>query len=74
MSNEGIGARVKRREDLRFITGNGQYTDDIKVPNQTYAYILRSMHGHAKILGIKKDEAKEVRGLWRFLAVRIWRG
>ena len=63
MNNEGIGASVKRREDLRFITGHGQYTDDINLPNQSYAYIARSVHGHAKILGIKKGEALSCPGV-----------
>ncbi|HYB56448.1 MAG TPA: xanthine dehydrogenase family protein molybdopterin-binding subunit [Alphaproteobacteria bacterium] len=56
MPDTGIGARVERKEDARFLTGRGHYTDDINRPNQTYAYILRSPHAHAKIkkLGIAK--------------------
>ena len=38
----GIGASVKRKEDFRFLTGKGRYTDDINRPNQVYAYMLRS--------------------------------
>ena len=38
----GIGASVKRKEDLRFITGKGNYTDDINRPRQLHAYMLRS--------------------------------
>ena len=38
----GIGASVKRKEDLRFITGKGNYTDDINRPGQLHAYMLRS--------------------------------
>ena len=45
----GIGASVKRKEDLRFITGNGHYTDDINQPGQAYAVILRSPYARAKI-------------------------
>src|SRR3546814_10736987 len=45
----GIGAFVKRVEDKRFLTGRGNYTDDINRPGQTYAYILRSSHAHARI-------------------------
>ena len=37
-----IGQSVERREDSRFLTGKGQYTDDITLPQQTYAYFLRS--------------------------------
>ncbi len=56
MPDTGIGARVLRKEDARFLTGRGHYTDDINRPKQTYAYILRSPHAHAKIkkLGIAK--------------------
>ena len=45
----GIGAAVKRVEDKRFLTGRGNYTDDINRPGQTYAYILRSPQAHATI-------------------------
>lgn len=43
----GIGAAVKRREDFRFLTGRGRYTDDINLAGQTHAYILRSTSSHA---------------------------
>ncbi len=55
MTTTGIGARVERKEDHRFITGKGRYTDDINLPNQTYAYFIRSPHAHAEI---KKIDAK----------------
>jgi hypothetical protein len=42
MTGTGVGARVKRKEDQRFITGKGQYTDDINLKDQTYAYFVRS--------------------------------
>ena len=38
----GIGASIKRREDVRFLTGDGNYTDDINVAGQAYVYFLRS--------------------------------
>src|SRR3954469_17113224 len=60
---EGIGASVKRKEDLRFLSGRGQYTDDINRPGQTYAYILRSPHAHAAIKGIDLSEAKAMPGV-----------
>jgi aerobic carbon-monoxide dehydrogenase large subunit len=44
-----IGTPVRRREDYRFITGQGTYTDDINRPGQAYAYILRSPHANARI-------------------------
>ena len=60
---EGIGASVRRKEDLRFLSGRGQYTDDINRPNQTYAYILRSPHAHARITGIDFAAAKAMPGV-----------
>ena len=48
-SATGIGAPVRRKEDQRFITGKGQYTDDINRQGQTYAYFVRSPHAHANI-------------------------
>src|SRR5215831_6624488 len=52
MSDQGIGASVRRKEDFRFLTGAGNYTDDINRPGQLYAYILRSPHAHAQIGGL----------------------
>ena len=49
MSATGIGASVKRKEDIRFITGKGRYVDDINRPGQAHAYFLRSPHAHATI-------------------------
>jgi carbon-monoxide dehydrogenase large subunit len=43
----GIGQPVRRKEDVRFITGTGRYTDDVSVAGQAHAYILRSPHAHA---------------------------
>ena len=42
-----IGARIARKEDYRFLTGAGQYTDDIALPGQTHAVFVRSPHAHA---------------------------
>jgi aerobic carbon-monoxide dehydrogenase large subunit len=52
MSATGIGAAVRRKEDQRFITGTGHYTDDINRPGQAYAYFVRSPHAHATIKSI----------------------
>ena len=46
-----IGQSVRRKEDARFLTGAGQYTDDVTMPRQTHAYFLRSPHAHARIRG-----------------------
>ena len=61
--NTGIGAEVKRVEDFRFLTGNGNYTDDINRPNQTYAYMLRSPHAHATINSIDTAAAETAPGV-----------
>src|SRR6266511_1862274 len=44
-----LGASIKRREDPRFITGKGHYTDDLRLPGMTYSVFVRSPHAHAKI-------------------------
>ena len=59
----GIGARVRRKEDLRFITGKGNYTDDINLPRQTWAYFVRSPHAHATIKSINTAKAKKMPGV-----------
>ena len=58
-----IGARIQRKEDYRFLTGSGQYTDDVVLPGQTYAVFVRSPHAHAKIKSIKKDKALKAPGV-----------
>jgi len=63
MSTNFIGQSVKRREDYRFLTGAGQYTDDVQFANQTYAYFLRSPHAHAKIKALRKDKALKAPGV-----------
>ena len=63
MSETGIGARVKRKEDQRFITGKGRYTDDINLKGQTYGYFLRSPHAHATIKSINTAKAKKMPGV-----------
>ena len=57
MSATGIGAAVRRKEDHRFITGKGHYTDDINRPGQTYAFFVRSPHAHATIKSIDSKAA-----------------
>ena len=62
MSATGIGAAVRRKEDLRFITGRGQYTDDVIRPRETRAVFVRSPHAHAKIKNIDTSAAKTMPG------------
>ncbi len=49
MAPDGIGAPLRRKEDYRFLTGNGHYVDDINRPGQAYAWFVRSPHAHARI-------------------------
>ena len=63
MSATGIGASVKRKEDIRFITGKGHYVDDINRPGQAHAYFLRSPHAHATIDKIDASAALKAPGV-----------
>ncbi len=63
MSATGIGAAVRRKEDQRFITGKGHYTDDINRPGQTYAYFVRSPHAHATIKSVDSGAASSMPGV-----------
>jgi carbon-monoxide dehydrogenase large subunit len=63
MGATGIGAPVRRKEDQRFITGKGHYTDDINRPGQSYAYFLRSPHAHARIEKIDGAAAAAMPGV-----------
>ena len=58
-----IGARVERKEDYRFLTGAGQYTDDVELPHQSYAVFVRSPHAHAVIKKISVAKAKASPGV-----------
>jgi carbon-monoxide dehydrogenase large subunit len=58
-----IGQSVRRKEDYRFLTGGGRYTDDVNVHAQTWAYFLRSPHAHARIRGIDSSKAKAAPGV-----------
>jgi carbon-monoxide dehydrogenase large subunit len=63
MSATGIGAAVRRKEDLRFLTGKGQYTDDISRPGETRALFVRSPHAHAKIKRVDTKMAAAMPGV-----------
>src|ERR1700694_473256 len=58
-----IGQSIRRKEDKRFLTGAGQYTDDVNQHNQTWAYFLRSPHAHAKIRAIDTAKTKSAPGV-----------
>ncbi len=63
MGMEGIGARVARKEDKRFITGGGRYTDDMVVPGMKHAAFVRSPHAHAAIRKIDSRAAEAMPGV-----------
>ncbi|MCY4269961.1 MAG: xanthine dehydrogenase family protein molybdopterin-binding subunit, partial [Gammaproteobacteria bacterium] len=63
MTEHGIGASVRRKEDQRFLLGKGRYTDDINVAGQTHAVFLRSPHAHAIIEGIDTQAATAAPGV-----------
>jgi len=63
MGFEGIGASVRRKEDHRFLSGRGNYTDDINRPGQLYAIIRRSDRPHARLLSVDTAAAKAAPGV-----------
>jgi carbon-monoxide dehydrogenase large subunit len=58
-----IGQSVTRREDARFLTGRGQYTDDITLPGQSYGFFLRSPYAHARLKSVNTTAAKAAPGV-----------
>ncbi len=63
MGFEGIGASVRRKEDHRFLSGRGHYTDDLNQPGQAHAVIVRSDRPHARLLGIDAAAARAAPGV-----------
>jgi aerobic carbon-monoxide dehydrogenase large subunit len=59
----GIGAGVVRREDERFITGRGRFTDDLTLPGMVWASVVRSPHAHARITSIDIETARAAPGV-----------
>jgi aerobic carbon-monoxide dehydrogenase large subunit len=65
----GVGQPVRRKEDDRLVRGNGKYTDDFTLPNQAYAWIVRSSHAHGIIKAIETSAAKAMPGV-----LGVWTG
>lgn len=63
--DSGIGASTKRREDVRFLTGKGRYTDDLNLPGQLYVHFLRADVAHAQIKSIETKAAVAMPGVVR---------
>ena len=74
MAETGIGAAVRRREDVRFLRGAGNYTDDMNLAGQAHAYILRSPHAHAKIGSIDTAAASAAAGVVAILTAADFEG
>jgi carbon-monoxide dehydrogenase large subunit len=65
-----IGQPVRRREDMRLVTGNGSYADDVNLPGQAYAAMVRSPHAHARIRAIDTTAAMAAPGVLAVLTGR----
>lgn len=63
MPEGAIGVSVQRKEDDRFLRGHGRYTDDITLPQQSYAVVLRAPLAHARIRSIDTADAKAMPGV-----------
>jgi carbon-monoxide dehydrogenase large subunit len=63
VAGTGIGQPVRRREDLRLLTGKGRYSDDVNLPGQACAAMVRSPHAHALIRAIDTAAARAVPGV-----------
>jgi aerobic carbon-monoxide dehydrogenase large subunit len=59
----GMGHPIKRKEDLRFIQGKGNYIDDVQLPGMVYGHMVRSPYAHARIKAIRTEEAKKLSGV-----------
>ena len=72
--HDGIGASSKRREDVRFLTGNGRYTDDINRPGQLYAVFVRSEVAHGRIVSLDTTEAAAAPGVAQVFTAKDFEG
>ncbi|MDA1090476.1 MAG: xanthine dehydrogenase family protein molybdopterin-binding subunit [Proteobacteria bacterium] len=72
MTDVHIGDAVRRVEDQRFLTGQGNYIDDINMAGQARAAVLRSPHGHARINGIDTSRAEALDGVLLVITGRQW--
>ena len=73
MGEFAIGQGVSRFEDPRLVRGGGRYIDDIVYPGMAFGVVLRSPHGHAKILSINTDTAKAAPGVIQIITAADWK-
>src|SRR4030095_14109143 len=67
MSERPLGARVRRREDARLVTGRGHYVADVALPGLLHVAVHRSPHAHARIAAVRADVARRRPGVARVL-------
>lgn len=75
MGAKYFGASVRRREDHRFLTGEGRFVEDIQLPGLLHAALLRNVHAHARIRAIHTDKARRlpgVLGVFTFQELARW--
>jgi carbon-monoxide dehydrogenase large subunit len=63
MGKFGIGQPVRRKEDIRFLTGDGRFTDDLNLDGQAYAWFVRSPLAHARISDVDPSAARSMTGV-----------
>src|ERR1700730_1344133 len=63
LSQDLIGASLRRKEDRRLLTGTGRYVDDLKRPGLLHMAVVRSRHAHARIIKIAVEDAKALPGV-----------
>jgi aerobic carbon-monoxide dehydrogenase large subunit len=59
----GMGHPIKRKEDLRFIQGKGNYVDDVYLPDMVYGHVVRSPYAHARLKSINTEKAMQLSGV-----------
>jgi len=67
-----VGKPLRRREDLKFITGNGRYVDDVSFPDLLHVVFVRSPHAHARVLDVSTELARSLPGVARIVTASDW--
>ena len=67
-----IGKPLRRREDVRFLRGKGQFVDDVALPGMAWCAFVRSPHAHARICNVAVDAAKKLAGVLLTLTADDW--
>jgi carbon-monoxide dehydrogenase large subunit len=72
--DHGIGASSKRREDIRFLTGTGNYTDDINLRGQAHVVFVRSQVAHGRLNKVDTRDAEKMPGVIRVFTAKDFEG